>query len=114
MELQLQEGENIIKRGKANVVTFWQVKGGELLLTNKRIIFSAHGFNFGGSSAISIKREDILGFSKALTWPKILFIAFPFPIPNSIKVATNSGKTYKFVVAGRKDWISTLQNEIFG
>lgn len=110
MELQLQDGENIIKRGKANLVTFWGSKGGELVLTNIRLIFSAHAFNFGSSSGISIKRSDILGFSKDFVWPKVLFIPIPIPIPSAIKVATNSGKTHKFVVSGRKDWITTLKN----
>lgn len=109
MNLQLEIGESEIKRGKANHVTFWIVHGGELVLTNKRLMFLPHGVNVD-AKAVIIKKEDIMGVAKAITWPKILFIPLPLPIPTSIRVATNSGTIYKFVVSGRTNWLSLLNS----
>ncbi len=46
-DLELRENEEILISGAANK---WQTvgsKGGKLFLTNQRLIFKAHGFNFG-------------------------------------------------------------------
>ena len=46
-ELTLRQGERLLMSGAANK---WQTvgsKGGKLFLTDQRIVFQAHGFNFG-------------------------------------------------------------------
>ena len=46
-ELSLRQGEKLLMSGAANK---WQTigsKGGKLFLTNQRIVFKAHAFNFG-------------------------------------------------------------------
>lgn len=46
-ELALRQGERLLMSGAANK---WQTvgsKGGKLFLTDQRIVFQAHGFNFG-------------------------------------------------------------------
>lgn len=111
MNIHLQADEKIIRNSKANLISLFGSKGGNLTLTSNRLIFAAHALNIG-SSGLSIERKDILGFSKAFAWPKLLFIPLPIPIPNAIKFTTNSGKNYKFVVSGRKDWVSVLTNEL--
>jgi hypothetical protein len=109
MNFKLLDGEKVIKQGKANRSTIINAQGGELTLTNKRLVFVGHGMNIG-EGTVSINLEDILTFGKAST----LVIFFPLPVPNAFKVVTQQGKKYKFTVGGRKKWVAELSNAING
>lgn len=90
----LQYGEEVIMEGAANMQQFLGVnKGGKLILTNRRLIFTAHSFNAGS-------KFDEIDFSQiALTGNTLnIFV----PTPNMIKVVTKAGKTYQFVVRGKE------------
>lgn len=108
MDIKLQEGEKIIKKGGANLSTILQGKGGHLYLTNQRLVFIGHGMNIG-KDKFEIDLSDVQYVEKAPTvslW--LLFI----PIPNAIKVGTNNGRITKFTVTNRKDWIEKINNTI--
>ncbi|MEI7832215.1 MAG: hypothetical protein WCJ56_03320 [bacterium] len=109
MQFRLLDGETVIKQGKANRSNFLIAQGGELTLTNKRLIFVGHGINIG-EGTISIDLTQLMTFGKAFTF----VIFFPIPVPNAIKVITTDGKVYKFTVWGRKDWVAQIQAVLSG
>ena len=89
----LQQGETIIIEGSANKMQFLGInKGGQLILTNRRLIFKAHALNFG-SKFDEIPLSEITRTDKKLN----IFC----PTPNMIKICTLNGKTYQFVVTGK-------------
>lgn len=104
MVFNTMEGEKVIKQGKANKTGLFQGQGGELILTNKRLVFLGHGMNVGNDAA-SANIEDIMSFGKAFTF----IIWAPIPVPNAIRVLTKQGKALKFTVYGRKKWIKELE-----
>lgn len=46
-ELTLRQNEKLLMSGSANKWETFGSKGGKLFLTDQRIVFQAHGFNFG-------------------------------------------------------------------
>ena len=107
MDIKLLDGEQQIRQGKANTSTLIGGKGGNLILTNQRLIFLSHGLNLTQGGA-SIELKNIMSVSPAFT----VSIFFPIPIPNSIKIRTQDGKVHKFVVTKRQEWISQITNEM--
>ena len=103
MNFRMQEGEQIIKQGKANRSKLLVAQGGELTLTNKRLIFVSHGMNIG-EGTISIDIDEIMTYGKAFTFS----IWFPLPIPNAFKVVLRNGSMYKFTVSGRGKWLNEV------
>jgi hypothetical protein len=101
------EGETIIKQGKANKTSFFNAQGGELALTNKRLVFVGHGKNIG-EGTIAINLDDVLTFGKASTFT----LFFPIPIPNAFKISLQNGKTYKFTVSKKKEWLEELNKTV--
>lgn len=104
MNFKQLENEKILKEGKSNRNRLFFSQGGNLALTNKRIVFVGHGANIG-EGTISINLEDILTYGKAFTF----ILLFPLPIPNAIKIVTTDGKKYAFSVYGRKEWVAKLR-----
>lgn len=45
-ELTLRQNEKLLMSGSANKWETFGSKGGKLFLTDQRIVFQAHGFNF--------------------------------------------------------------------
>ena len=80
----LSQGENIIFEGAANKqyyvngINLPYNKGGKLILTDKQLVFQAHGFNVG-TRLDKIPLESITGVEKAIH-PLM-------PTPNMIKVS---------------------------
>ncbi len=107
MNFRLQEGEKIIKQGKANRSRLLVVQGGELTMTNKRLVFVGHGMN-AGEGTIAVNLEEIMTYGKAFTFS----LWVPIPIPNAFQVVLNNGSMYKFTVGGRGKWLSELKNVI--
>lgn len=100
--IRMNEGETIIKEGKANRARFGLIsQGGRLILTNQRLVFVGHGMNIG-EGTIAIKLTDILRYKKAF------FSMLLLPVPNSFKVTDQNGKTHKFIVFGRGKWIRAI------
>lgn len=104
MNVILQPDEKLIKKGKANKTNFINSQGGELILTDKRLLFTGHGKNVGNDAA-SIPLNDLAGYGKASSF----LLYMPIPIPNCIRVTTNSGQSIKFAVNGRKEWLKSLE-----
>jgi len=98
----LLPGESVIKEGNANMQQFGGMnKGGKMILTDKRIIFKAHAFNFG-SKLDAINLSDI-----TMTGNTINLLT---PSPNMIQVKTNYGTQYQFVVTrkDKEDWLKQI------
>jgi len=51
VDIQLLAGETVLKRGKANKFTLINSQGGELVLTDKRLIFNGHGVTSAPTSS---------------------------------------------------------------
>lgn len=107
MNFRMQEGEAIIKQGKANRARILAAQGGELTLTNKRLIFVSHGMNVG-EGTISVNLDEVMTYGKAFTFS----IFFPIPIPNAFKVVLKNGSMYKFTVSGRSKWLGEVNSII--
>ena len=94
----LSQGENIIFEGAANKqyyvngINLPYNKGGKLILTDKQLVFQAHGFNVG-TRLDKIPLESITGVEKAIH-PLM-------PTPNMIKVETRLSEKYEFIVSGK-------------
>ena len=90
----LLPGEQLLMEGPANMQQVLGInKGGKLYLTDRRLVFLAHAFNFGA------KFNEIPLADVAVTGGTFNLLV---PTPNMIKVITKDGKQYQFVVSGRQ------------
>jgi hypothetical protein len=103
---QLMTNEKIIKSGPANFQKGIEQVGGKIYLTNDRLVFESHKLNVQTGTS-QIKLEKISSVKKS--WTK--FLGFIPLAPNSIKINTKEGEKFRFVLYGRKKWISAI-NEI--
>ena len=103
MQTPLSQGEDILKEGPANLQRGLETVGGRLCLTNQRLIFEAHNYNFQ-SGATLIPLSTVTGTRKS--WTKLLNL-IPL-MPNSLAVATNEGKVYNFVLFERQKWSDAI------
>lgn len=104
MKTELQQNEQLIKNGAANLQKGIETVGGKLYLTNQRIVFEAHKLNVQGGIT-EIELSDIQSSEKC--WTKFLGI-IPL-MPNSLAVYTKSGKEYRFVLFGRGAWAAAIE-----
>lgn len=92
--------EEVLFKGAANLMKGIEAVGGNIEITDKRILFESHKFNIQ-SGATSILLEHIsnykLGNSLGL-------------IPNRITIVTKKGIEYKFVVSKRKEITKILDD----
>ena len=100
MDIQLAEGEVILKEGPANHFMGVESVGGKLYLTNLRLFFKSHRLNFQTHEA-SYRLEDIVSVKPRNT------LGF---IPNGMAVVVKDKGEQKFVVYGRKDWMKKILN----
>ena len=101
--MDLQANENIVKQGKANFKkSTFNAVGGTLYLTNKRLIFQGHGFNFGGKTAIDLDLQQLVRCQSG---------AFHL-VSGDIEVFDRYHNSYTFVVYGRKSWADAIEQEI--
>ena len=107
-ELELRSGEKLLLEGAASK---WQKigsKGGKLFLTNQRIVFKAHGFNFGSKideyelSQINAKNNTFEIFTSSNL------------ASTNITFHTNNGEKLSFVVTNKQKnmWIEQISNAI--
>ncbi|MCG5549427.1 GRAM domain-containing protein [Halorhodospira halochloris] len=104
MKTELKPNEQIIKQGVANLQKGPETVGGNLYMTNQRLIFEAHDVNIqGGITEIHLSEIE----SSEKCWTKLLGI---IPImPNSLAIYTKSRKEYRFVLFGRGAWAAAIE-----
>jgi len=103
MKTQLRDGENLIKKGSANLQKNIETVGGKLFLTNQRLVFEAHKVNVqGGNTEIDL--TDVQSSEKC--WTK--FLGLILIRPNSLAVYTKEGKEYRFALFGRGNWAAAI------
>lgn len=95
--------ERIIKEGKANFQkTKMNAIGGTLTLTNTRLIFQAHGLNFGGKTKIDLNLNQLVRVQSGTT----------HLISGNIEIFDRYNNTYTFVVYDRKSWAQIIEEAI--
>ena len=93
--MDLLPNEQIIMEGAANKQqSFFSNKGGKLILTNQRLVFKAHAFNFG-SKLDEVSLSELASAGKGIITPWIM-------TANKIEVSLISGEKWKFVVTGKQ------------
>ena len=99
---ELTNDEEIEIEGPVNLFRGLEGVGGKMFLTNKKIIFKSHKIN------VQKGQTDIEYLNiKELTKQKTAKL-----IDNGIKIKTNDGKEYDFVVNGRAMWMEKLNEKI--
>ncbi len=107
-ELSLRQGEKLLMSGAANK---WQTvgsKGGKLFLTDQRIVFQAHGFNFGS-------KFDEYELSDIQTQGNTVNIKTTSNLVSfNITFYTKSGEKLSFVVtrSQKNEWIRQITEAI--
>ncbi|MEB3357825.1 MAG: GRAM domain-containing protein [Synechococcales bacterium] len=109
MKTPLLANESIVKQGAANLQRGLESVGGQLYLTNQRLVFEPHCFN--------IQRKVAAIPVSAITdvrtcWTKFLNLLPLFP--NSIAVSTRTNQEYRLVVANRQSWVTAIANQRHG
>lgn len=100
--ISLEDGESVAYQGVANHFLNGEGRGGRLYLTNRRLVFQPHKFNFQ-REAISIPRADIASVSACLTFGLI---------PNGMKVLCRDGTSEQFVVSHRSQWLQKIADVV--
>jgi membrane-anchored protein YejM (alkaline phosphatase superfamily) len=96
--LTFPDGEQIIKEGVANHKNKLEAAGGYLYLTDQRLLFQPHKFNFN-SQQIEIPLGEV---SKAVTYSALGLL------PTGIKIILKDDTERKFVVEKRKEWCNQV------
>ena len=103
MNSGLKQGEHIIKEGPANLQKNIEAVGGNLCLTNQRLVFEAHKLNIqGGVTEIEVSNIH----SSRPCWT--LFLGFIPLFPNSLAVYTKQGQSFRFVMFDRHAWAAAI------
>ncbi|MBD2461543.1 hypothetical protein H6G89_10825 [Oscillatoria sp. FACHB-1407] len=103
MKTPFQIDERLIKQGGANLQRGIETVGGQLYLTNQRLVFESHRLNVQ-TGAVIIPISKIV--SVKACWTKFLNI-IPL-LPNSISVSTSDNQIYALVVFNRNEWLSAI------
>ncbi|HED36955.1 MAG TPA: hypothetical protein ENI76_01710 [Ignavibacteria bacterium] len=99
IQIELQEGENILKEGPANHKVKYESVGGKLFLTTKRLVFKSHKINIQ-KHIFELELNKINDCNKYKTMGII---------PNGLKISTNNNITEKFVVNRPNEWITHIE-----
>lgn len=101
--MNLLNDEYIIKEGSANFKkSAMNAVGGKLYLTNKRLAFEAHSFNFGGKTKVDLDLRQLVRCQSGKT----------MLISGEIEVFDKYNHSYTFVVYERKKWADNIENSI--
>src|SRR5208283_3731617 len=90
--------EDLVKEGGANHFSNIEAVGGWIYLTDQRLLFKSHSINVQRHE-LSIPLQNISEAKPCGTFAII---------PNGLKIRTIDGKTEKFVVEDRKDWVKKI------
>lgn len=112
-ELELKDGEQLLLSGFANKWQRFGSKGGKLFLTDRRLVFKAHAFNFGSKiDEYNLEDIQINGDTVNIKTSSngILGICFSF----NISFYTKSGEKLSFVVAKsqKNEWIQKITEAV--
>ena len=107
MKATLLANEAIVKEGSANLQRGLETVGGQLLLTNYRLIFEAHSLNLQRDST-ALELRDVV--STSFCWTK-LFGLIPL-VPNSLALRLKDEREYQFVLFGRKSWDEAIKRQL--
>jgi hypothetical protein len=99
---ELAQNEEIEIEGPANLFLGIEGVGGKLFITNKKVVFKSHKINIQKGQT-DIFYENIKEIIKRKT-AKI--------IDNGIRIKTNDGNEFDFVVNEREKWIEKLNEKI--
>jgi hypothetical protein len=99
---ELTQDERIEINGPASLFRGIEGVGGKLFLTNKKVIFISHKLNIQKGQT-DIDYENITELIKRKT-AKL--------IDNGIRIKTNDGNEFDFVVNERENWIEKLNEKI--
>ena len=92
--------EEVLFKGAANLMKGIEGVGGNIEITNQRILFESHSINIQ-RGATSILFEHISHYKLANS------LGF---IPNKLIIVTNRGIEYKFVVSKRREITKILDD----
>lgn len=99
IELDLEEGEELIAYGVANL---FRNLNGKLFLTNKQLVFKSFQENLKtGTIKLTLDRIESIEKQKTM-----------FIINNSLLVRTINGHEFKFVVNDRDEWLKVLNESL--
>jgi len=107
-ELELRENETLLMSGPANKWQTFGNKGGKLFLTDQRIVFKAHGLNFGS-------KFDEYTLSEIQTQGNTVNIKTTSNLISfNITFQTKSNEQLSFVVtrSQKDEWIRQITNAI--
>jgi hypothetical protein len=103
MNSELNQNEQLIKQGAANLQKGMETVGGKLYLTNQRLIFEPHKINIQrGTTEILLRGIK----SSEKCWTK--FLGFIPLISNSLAVYGKQGEDYRFVLSDRSAWLEAI------
>jgi hypothetical protein len=94
-DFDLQDGEVLIRKGKANHFVGDISDGGRLRLTSRRLIFRAHRVNLARVSG-SIAVADVVDFVTGRA-------------PTDLTLVLTDGTTERFALWRRRDWIADIR-----
>jgi hypothetical protein len=94
----LVPGEDLVKEGGANHFKKIEAVGGWIYLTQKRLLFRPHSINFQRQE-LSVPLSEISEVKLRKTF---------WIIPNGLEIKTIDGRTEKFVVEDRQDWVKKI------
>ncbi len=94
-QIELREGESILFETGANHFRGAEAVGGKLYLTNQRVVFKSHSFNFH-NEAFSLELHDL----EQVNLHKTLGM-----LPNGLTITLKDNRKEKFVVQQPKEWI---------
>ena len=104
MKTELRQSEQVVKEGAANLQKNIEAVGGQLCLTNQRLVFEAHKINVqGGRTEVELSSIQ----SSRPCWTRFLGLVPLFP--NSLAVFTKQGKEYRFVLFGCHAWAAAIE-----
>lgn len=103
MTFELRTNEELVGEVSANLKRGIEFAGGRLTITNQRLIFRAHVLNVQSQGA-EIPLSSIADVEKESSLLGI--------INNRLKVRTNSGIEYDFVISRRDEIASLIQRQI--
>jgi len=99
MNIELRNDETLIKQGSANHWQGWEAVGGNLFLTDQRLIFKSHRLNVQRHET-SIELEEV-----AFVKSRNNFLL----VPNGMSILLRNGQEERFVIWSRKDWITKIR-----
>jgi len=99
---ELLDGERILYQGPANHWRGAEARGGWLVLTERALVFRAHGFNVQ-NAPVRLELSAIRGVLPRNT----LGI-----VPNGMRVDRADGQQERFVVNKRGEWIRRIEARI--